>query len=321
MKNTLVTLITLLSFATLKSQATNEDQIRTTLTNYIEGSSYNKLEQLKSAFTENATLYLTNKEGEFKIYSPQEYAGFFKNRVSGTFNGRVGKILDVAIDNDIATARVQIVIAERKSKYIDLFLLKKIEGLGWKIISKTATSTDYSGYVERDRKLDNFTLQRLLILNDAGEILMEQGDVKAGQDEPTWYPPSLYSNTRQSITEAMDSLALSHGIKISQPELRAYTTYKFSYHKQVSFRSFYVANYEGGTIINPNEESIMKWVPIEKAIPHIPVASIQLITKQVLEFPESVWGGSFLISENGEDHDTLVLEEFYPLFGAGKGRK
>ncbi len=30
----------------------------------------------------------------------------------------------------------------------------------------------------------------------------------------------------------------------------------------------------------------------------------------------TVWGGSFLISENGEQHDTLVLDEFYLLFGA-----
>ena len=316
MNKTLISIITFLSFAALHAQATSEEQIRATLTDYIEGSSYNKLDQLKNAFADNATLYLTNKEGEFKIHSPEEYAGFFKNRVAGTFNGRVGKILDIAIDKDIATARAEIVVAERKSKYIDLFLLKNIDGTGWRIISKTATATDYSGYVERDRKLDNFTLQRLLVLNDAGEVLMEQGDVLAGQEEPTWYPPSLYSNTRQSISEAMDSLALSNGIKITQLELRANTTYKFTYHKQVSFRSYYVAKYAGGNLISPKEGAIMKWVPIEVALPNIPVESIRLITKQVLEFPERVWGGSFLISENGEHHDALVLEAFYPLFGA-----
>ncbi|WP_273566882.1 nuclear transport factor 2 family protein [Maribacter halichondriae] len=315
MKKTLFALTILLSFAVMQSQPTNEEQIRVALNDYIDGSSYNKVDQILKAFADNATLYLTNREGEFKNFTPQEYTGFFKNGVPGKFNGRVGKILSIEIDKDIATARAEIVIAERESKYIDLFLLKHIDGKGWKIISKTATQVDYGGYVERDKKLDNFTLQRLLVLNDAGDVLMEQGDVSTEQAEPTWYPLSLYSTTRQSITEAMDSLALSHGIKISKPELRAYTTYKFSYHNQVSFRSYYVAKYVAGSLNPPKDGITLKWLPVEEAVPHIPVEAIRLITKQVLEFPENVWGGSFLISENGEQHDTLVLEDFYPLFG------
>lgn len=314
MKKTILTLIFILSFAVLQSQSITEEQIRVTLNNYIEGSSYNKKDQIIKAFANNATLYLLNKEGSFNTYTPEEYANFFKNREPDTFNGRVGKILDIAIDKDIATARVEIVISERKAKYIDLFLLKNIEGIGWKIISKTATQTDYSGYVERDRKLDNFTLQRLIVLNDKGEILMEQGDVLKGEDDPTWFPPAVYSNTRQSITEAMDSLALSRGIKISKPELRAYPTYKFTYHDQVSFRSYFVAKYVEGNLIRSKDGSAMKWLPVEEALSHIPVEAIKLITKQIVEFPKSVWGGSFLISENGELHDTMILEEFYPLF-------
>lgn len=314
MKKTLLIFITFLSFTALHSQATNEEQIRATLTDYIEGSSYNKVDQLKKAFADNATLYLTNKEGEFKTYSPEEYSGFFKNRVAGSFNGRVGKILDIAIDKDIATASAEIVVAEKKSKYKDLFLLKNIDEVGWKIISKTATAVDYGGYVERDRKLDNFTLQRLLVLNAAGEVLMEQGEALEDQKEPSWYPPAVYSNTRQSINEAMDSLALSYGIKISKPELRAYTTYKFTYHNQVSFRSYFVAKHIEGNLISPKAGSIMKWLPVKEVLPHIPVESIRLITKQVLEMPKNVWGGSFLISENGEHHDAMLLEEFYPLY-------
>ncbi len=113
----------------------------------------------------------------------------------------------------------------------------------------------------------------------------------------------------------MDSLALSRGIKISNLELRGYATYKFAYHSQISFRSYYVAKHAGGTIKLPKGGSVLKWLPVSKALPNIPVEAIRLITKQMLEFPETVWGGSFLISENGERHETLVLEEFYPLFG------
>ncbi|WP_299222535.1 nuclear transport factor 2 family protein [uncultured Aquimarina sp.] len=115
--------------------------IEKTLQNYIDGSSYNKIPQLESAFTEDATLYLTTKDGLFKRFTPTEYSGFFKNKALGTFNGRYGKILAIEIVKDIATAKVEISFPERGMLYIDLFLLKK-KNEAWKIISKTATRVD-----------------------------------------------------------------------------------------------------------------------------------------------------------------------------------
>ena len=115
--------------------------IEKTLQNYIEGSSYNKLDLLESAFAENATLYLTNRDGVFKRYTPKEYVTFFKNREEGEFNGRIGKVLAIETIKDIATAKVEIAGPDRAWVYIDLFLLKKFED-GWKIISKTATRVD-----------------------------------------------------------------------------------------------------------------------------------------------------------------------------------
>ncbi len=108
-----------------------------TLQNYIKGSSYNELDILKSAFAENATLYLTTRDGS-KRFTPEEYAGFFKNRKKGEFNGRVGKVLSIDIIKDIAFAKVEIAGPDRKWVYIDLFLLKKVNE-NWQIISKTAT--------------------------------------------------------------------------------------------------------------------------------------------------------------------------------------
>ena len=115
--------------------------VEETLQKYMEGSSYAKLDVLESAFAENATLYLTNRDGLFKRYTRKEYADFFKNAAYGTFNGRNAKILDVEVIKDIATAKVEIAGPERKWVYIDLFLLKRNE-YGWKIISKTATRID-----------------------------------------------------------------------------------------------------------------------------------------------------------------------------------
>ena len=127
-----------LIFSTLSiAQESSFQQIEKTLQDYIIGSSYNKLDQLESAFTEDATLYLTGKDG-FKIYTPKEYCGFFKNKKAGEFNGRVGEILSIEIFKDIASAKAEIAGPDRKWVYIDLFLLKNTSK-GWKIISKTAT--------------------------------------------------------------------------------------------------------------------------------------------------------------------------------------
>lgn len=140
MKKTLIILGLMVSFSGF-SQITNKtDQISKTLIKYIKGSSYSKLELIKSAFAKDATLYLTGRNG-FKRYTPEEYANFFKNRKENEFNGRYGKVLSIEMVKDIAMAKVEISIPSSKMVYIDLFLLKELEG-EWKIISKTATRID-----------------------------------------------------------------------------------------------------------------------------------------------------------------------------------
>ena len=139
MKNYIILFSTLIAFQFVSAQSESSN-VEKALQNYMNGSSYNKLDMLESAFTKDATLYLTGREG-FKRYTPKEYAGFFKNKKYGEFNGRVAKIIAVEVVKDIATAKVKIIGPERKWVYIDLFLLKKFEK-GWKIISKTATRID-----------------------------------------------------------------------------------------------------------------------------------------------------------------------------------
>lgn len=140
MKHYFLVLISLcaIQFSTAQSE---HSLVEKTLQSYINGSSYNQLEMLENAFTENATLYLTGRDGNFKRYTPKEYAAFFKNKEKGTFNGRYGKVLAIEIVNDIAMAKVEIAGPKRSWVYIDLFLLKRIENK-WKIISKTATRTE-----------------------------------------------------------------------------------------------------------------------------------------------------------------------------------
>ncbi|MFK8061442.1 MAG: nuclear transport factor 2 family protein [Polaribacter sp.] len=133
----IVFLFTFVFSTIVVAQDSSFKNVEKTLQDYITGSSYNKLKQLENAFTADATLYLTGKDG-FKIYTPKEYVGFFKNKKKGEFNGRVGKILSIEIFKDIATAKAEIAGPNRDWVYIDLFLLKETVK-GWKIISKTAT--------------------------------------------------------------------------------------------------------------------------------------------------------------------------------------
>jgi len=115
-----------------------EDGIRAAIQRYIEGTSYNKPELIESAFYEEADLFLSHKDREIWIVPVAEYAGLFKNRERGTFNGRKGTILSIDRSNDIATAKAEIRSTTNEARYIDLFLLKKVQG-EWLIISKAAT--------------------------------------------------------------------------------------------------------------------------------------------------------------------------------------
>ncbi len=139
-------MVLFMAFITLQfMQAQSEcTRVEETLQKYMEGSSFNKIDMLESAFAENATLYLTVRES-FKILTPAEYVGFFKNSEYGKFNGRHAKVLAIEVVKDIATAKVEIAIPDREMVYIDLFLLKKLDNV-WKIISKTATRVDNTAH-------------------------------------------------------------------------------------------------------------------------------------------------------------------------------
>lgn len=140
MKTQFLTFILLLLTFSLCAQS-EEEAIRQTLQNYIDGSSYSDPELITSAFYEDADLFLSRKDQELWVLSPEEYANLFKNREKGKSNGRIGKILMVDYANNIASAKAEILIPKGGLKFIDIFLLKKLEGK-WKIISKAATQIE-----------------------------------------------------------------------------------------------------------------------------------------------------------------------------------
>ncbi len=137
MKTYLLTIV--VAFSCLTGTAQTEcDSIKSALQSYIDGSSYNDPEKIVAPFYEDARMFLSKKDQPIWLLTPAEYADLFKKREKGKFNGRVGNILSIDQENDIATAKVEILISDKDLRFIDLFLLKKLEG-EWKIISKAAT--------------------------------------------------------------------------------------------------------------------------------------------------------------------------------------
>ncbi|WP_196892210.1 nuclear transport factor 2 family protein [Aureivirga marina] len=117
---------------------TEEEQIINTLKNYIEGTSFNQTKTIQKAFYKDANLYLSHPKKDIWIVPISEYQNWFDNKNKGKFNGRIGNIISIDFFQDIATAKAEILIPEKETRFIDLFLLKKINN-HWKIISKTAS--------------------------------------------------------------------------------------------------------------------------------------------------------------------------------------
>ncbi|MTI20778.1 peptidase [Fulvivirga sp. RKSG066] len=135
-----ISLILIFSFTILSLFAQSDKvAVRSALQNYIDGTSYNQTALIGKAFYPEANLYLEKKDLPLWTVPSSEYIGWFKNGDQGKFNGRVGNILSIEYFNSIAIAKVEILIPSKELRYIDMFLLKKIDN-EWKIISKSASS-------------------------------------------------------------------------------------------------------------------------------------------------------------------------------------
>ncbi|MBW1297284.1 NUDIX hydrolase [Aquimarina litoralis] len=160
---------------------------------------------------------------------------------------------------------------------------------------------------EHQSPTHNFVVNRIIILNEQNEVLMSR-------EENVWATPSFVYDKRQYVKEALDSLSTAYGIKIKDVELRGLFSYKYDYHPYSTLRNYFVAKLDGGKLITPDGLAETKWIPIDQAIEKNTVTSIKQITKQILKYPRVVWGGSFMVSHVGDEHPTVIKENFYPLF-------
>ena len=112
--------------------------ISATLMDYIEGTANGEPDRLKRAFHPDFNLY-TIANDSLRIRSGAKYIANVKE---GKKANRVGRIVSIDFENDVAVAKAEIVIPEWRI-YTDYFLLLKYNG-SWKIVHKSYTHREYS---------------------------------------------------------------------------------------------------------------------------------------------------------------------------------
>jgi putative intracellular protease/amidase len=111
--------------------------IRQTIQHYLQGTSYNDEARIRQAFHPQADLLLAKPDQPFwKVGLPQ-YLAWYPPAKAGQFNGRIGEILSIEIDGELASVKAEILLPQKGQRFIDLLLLKRIDRQ-WLIISKAA---------------------------------------------------------------------------------------------------------------------------------------------------------------------------------------
>lgn len=145
MKKMFLSLLLALQAVLLFAQS-EQATVQKTIENYLKGTSYNLPDSIAKAFYPEASLFLSHKDKPVWVVPATEYTQWFKKGTQGSFNGRLGRVISIEIYNDIAIAKAEILLPQKKQEFMDMFLLKKLQG-EWKIISKSASSmpTNKSG--------------------------------------------------------------------------------------------------------------------------------------------------------------------------------
>lgn len=139
MKTKILLIYTLVFFGIPFTHAqTERESITQTLNDYIEGTANGEPDRVKKAFHKDLNLY-TVAGDSVKVWNGQNYISGIKE---GNKSNRIGSIVSIDIENDAASAKIEILMPDRKRKYTDYLLLLKYQGQ-WKIIHKSYTYVNY----------------------------------------------------------------------------------------------------------------------------------------------------------------------------------
>lgn len=121
-----------LNFKTTNGTPKNDmELVKETLQDYIIGTSNGQPDLLRKVFHPEFNLYTVVKDSLW-IHSGEQY---ISNVKVGEKANRIGKIISIDIEKDVAVAKVSIVVPSSRM-FTDYFLLLKYEGT-WKIVQKS----------------------------------------------------------------------------------------------------------------------------------------------------------------------------------------
>ena len=164
----------------------------------------------------------------------------------------------------------------------------------------------------QETQKDTYTIQRLIIYNSNGEILLEKH--KNG-----WMTPALRHNSKVTTNKGLKNLASDFGLIISTPKLTGIFMFISEYKPQSSFRQHYVSNLVGGELTLPDGKLDVKWFLPHKAVEMMSLPDAKLIfavrdmTDQILKYPKIIWGGTFTLWKENNKTVYKTTESFYPI--------
>lgn len=160
---------------------------------------------------------------------------------------------------------------------------------------------------------DSYTIQRLIIYNEKGQILLQK-------HINGWMTPALRHNTKTTTNKGLSDLASDFGLVISSPQLHGIFMYFHRDNKKPSFRQHYSCQVIEGELNIPEGMIDAQWlfpnVAIQKMLnPEAKIVSaIGEMTKHIINYPNIIWGGSYLlVKQNDKKTDSKVIENFYPI--------
>jgi putative intracellular protease/amidase len=136
-----ILLVLLFAVSHAASAANDEEAVAEVVQLYLHGTSFNDQDEINRAFYANARLYLDGQGNAVREMSGSEYARLFPAEKRAEFNGRAGRLISVDVSGSVATAKAEILMPKQGARFIDVFLLRKVDGI-WKIVSKSAYRED-----------------------------------------------------------------------------------------------------------------------------------------------------------------------------------
>lgn len=156
----------------------------------------------------------------------------------------------------------------------------------------------------------NYTTQNLIIYNEQGHVLLQRNFMG-------WSTPGWRYDDRVTLSEGLHQLARRYGVEISDLRLAGLFTYRYTYTPAMSTRSHYSARLVGGTPKAPQGFEELRWFSPRDAVAAIgddsqrsPQALVQL-SRQMLENPDTIWGGAFHIRQEGQRYLSEMTEPFH----------